>query len=88
MSQETVDSPAPDEARPAFEWTRWKVVTFTIAGLLVLAGGVLAVAESGSVDEPELSAVAAGPGRSPTGSGNALLPGSSPYPGETPGETP
>jgi len=93
MSQEPVETPIVDEARPAFEWTRWKIVTFSLSGFLVLAGAVLAFAGSGSMHEPELSSVATGPdrpGMTTNPGAKSLLPGSTPapWPGETPGEVP
>jgi uncharacterized membrane protein (Fun14 family) len=90
MSQETVDTPIADEPRPAFEWTRWKIVTFSIAGVLVLGGALLAFAGGGAAGDPDLSSVATGPGGMGTtpGDGNALLPGTLPGPEPGPGETP
>jgi uncharacterized membrane protein (Fun14 family) len=93
MSDETrSDSP---EARPRFEWTRLRVITFAVAGILILGGVALGLFGGGGADTDALPTGPTGTG-DPGLSGNSLLPGSgpgtspSPETGETgeTGETP
>jgi len=86
MNQETADTPMEEKPGPTFEWTRLKIITFSIAGLLIAAGVVLAVAGTGG-GGPDETLNAAGPmGAEPTGAGaQGLLPGS--MPGSTGGGT-
>ena len=88
MKQEAADSPQVEAPRPVFEWTRWKIVTFSLAGLLIAVGVITAFAGTGASPSAD-TLTASGPvGAVPAGPGaNRLLPGSVPSGPTEPGET-
>jgi uncharacterized membrane protein (Fun14 family) len=105
MNEPTIErppeAPPPAAGRPAYAWRPWKIAGIALAGLLVVAGGVLTLLGGFGSSSPESTNVAGGEGgtssggiRAPLGTGGetggaeSLLPGGIPVPSEGPREEP